>query len=219
MPLESPASGPAHRRTGLRAVVLIVVALVGVTAACGGAEEGISAEASTARAPSTDVPGTSTTTSEADGTTTSEADGVQPIGFTTMTVRITEAGGEVCELCVWLADVGDERTRGLMGVTDLGEAAGMLFVYPSPVASNFYMFQTPTPLSIAWFSEDGSFVGEADMAPCLGVPADDCERYTPDAEYTMALEVWEGELPGLGIGAGARLEVVEGSETAACASL
>jgi uncharacterized membrane protein (UPF0127 family) len=79
------------------------------------------------------------------------------------------------------------------------------------------MFQTPTPLSIAWFANDGSFVGEADMAPCLGVPSDECERYGPGSEYTMALEVWDGELPGLGIGAGSSLELIAGSEATSCA--
>jgi hypothetical protein len=155
-------------------------------------------------------------TSDAGAPAASEPEGVQPIGFTTAMVRITEVDGAVCDVCVWLADVADERSRGLMGVTDLGDAAGMLFVYPSPVASNFYMFQTPRPLSIAWFAEDGTLVGESDMAPCLGVPADECERYGPGAEYLMALEVWEGELPRLGIGAGASLELIARSEAVRC---
>ena len=219
MPVESSAPDPAHRRTGLRARTLIVaglgVALVAVAAACGGTDDGPSAVAPAATVPSGDS-ADAAATSESGAPGTSEREGVQPIGFTTATVRITEVDGEVCEVCAWLADVGDERSRGLMGVTDLGGAAGMLFVYPSPVTSNFYMFQTPTPLSIAWFADDGSFVGEADMAPCLGVPSDECERYGPGSEYTMALEVWEGELPGLGIGAGSSLELIAGSEAVRC---
>ena len=38
-----------------------------------------------------------------DGTTASPQ-GVQPEGFTTVTARLTEVNGEVCEVCVWLAD-------------------------------------------------------------------------------------------------------------------
>ena len=231
MPVESSAPDPAHRRTGLRARSLVTAGLVAVAAACGGADESPSTGSTAATVPSTgevDVPTTSgpeslatslprvSSSGDVGAPAASDPEGVQPIGFTTAMVRITEVDGEVCDVCVWLADVADERSRGLMGVTDLGDAAGMLFVYPSPVASNFYMFQTPRPLSIAWFADDGTFVGESDMTPCLGVPADECERYPPAAEYLMALEVWEGELPGLGIGAGASLELIAGSEAVRC---
>ncbi len=61
----------------------------------------------------------------------------------------------------------EERGRGLMGVTDLGDAAGMVFEFDEPIVGSFYMFQTPTPLSIAWFAPGGDHVGSADMAPCL----------------------------------------------------
>ncbi len=96
--------------------------------------------------------------------------GVQPEGFTTVTARLTEVDGEVCEVCVWLADTPEERGRGLMGVTDLGDAAGMVFKFDEPIVGSFYMFQTPTPLSIAWFAPGGDHVGSADMAPCLDTP-------------------------------------------------
>ena len=61
-------------------------------------------------------------------------------------------------MCLWLADVADERARGLMGVTDLGEAVGMAFVFEAPGEGAFVMIGTPTPLSIAWF--------DADRRPC-----------------------------------------------------
>jgi uncharacterized membrane protein (UPF0127 family) len=142
--------------------------------------------------------------------------GAQPEGFTTVTVRITEVDGEVCEVCVWLADNADERGRGLMGVADLGDAAGMVFRFEEPIVGSFYMFQTPTPLSIAWFAPDGGHVGSADMAPCLDTPAGECPLYSPGAEYDLALEVFEGGLADLGLGPGARLELVDGTEAERC---
>jgi uncharacterized membrane protein (UPF0127 family) len=145
--------------------------------------------------------------------------GVLPEGFTTARVRIAEPDGEVCEVCVWLADNSDERSRGLMGVTDLGDAAGMLFVFDQVTSGSFYMFQTPRPLSIAWFAADGTHLTETEMAPCLGVPSDECARYSPDADYLTALEVWSGGLADLGVGPGSRRELVTGSEAASCASL
>jgi hypothetical protein len=143
--------------------------------------------------------------------------GQQPEGFSTMTARITETDGQVCDVCVWLADTPEERGRGLMEVTDLGEAVGMVFRFDEPIAGSFYMFQTPTPLSIAWFApDDGEFVGTADMAPCLDTPAGECPLYSPGAEYDLALEVFEGELVDLGVGPGARLELIDGTEADGC---
>lgn len=142
--------------------------------------------------------------------------GVEPQRFTTVTARVTEIDGEVCEVCVWLADTPEERGRGLMGVTTLGDAAGMVFRFEEPINGTFYMFQTPTPLSIAWFGRDGDLVGSADMAPCLDVPAGECPLYSPGAEYDLALEVFEGGLEPLGIGPGARLELLDGTESDRC---
>ena len=148
--------------------------------------------------------------------------GQQPEGFSSGLARVTEADGEVCEVCVWLAATAEERARGRMGVTDLGGAAGMVFRFDEPIAGSFYMFQTPTPLSIAWFGPSGGvvgeFVGEADMAPCLDTPAGECALYSPGSEYDLALEVFEGGLGALGVGPGSRLELLDGTEDCALAS-
>ena len=139
--------------------------------------------------------------------------GVQPEGFTTVAARVTSADGTVCEVCLWLADTAEERGRGLMGVTDLGEPVGMVFRFDEPISGRFWMFGTPMPLSIAWFSADGDLVGEADMEPCLTDDSATCERYGPDASYLHAVEMVEGELDVVGIGPGARLEVLGESPT------
>ncbi len=139
--------------------------------------------------------------------------GLQPAGFTTATIRVTDADGEVCEVCVWLADSAEERARGLMGVTDLGEPVGMLFRFDAPIDGRFFMFGTPMPLSIGWFDVDGSFVGEADMEPCLTDDSAECDRYGPGAEFVFAVEMVQGELDVIGIGAGARLEVLAEHDT------
>ncbi len=145
--------------------------------------------------------------------------GAQPEGFSTVTARITETDGRICDVCVWLADTPEQRSRGLMGVTDLGAAVGMVFRFEEPTAGSFYMFQTPTPLSIAWFAPaSGEFVGTADMAPCLDTPAGECALYSPGAEYDLALEVFEGQLVDLGVGPGSRLELIDGTDGCPLAS-
>ncbi len=143
--------------------------------------------------------------------------GVQPEGFTTVTARVTAADGEVCEVCLWLADSDEERGRGLMGVTDLGDAAGMAFVFDPATTGSFYMFQTPTPLSIAWFGEDGAWVGAADMEPCLDATSERCALYSPGgAAYTVGVETFVGGLEPLLLVEGSTIELVEGTEALEC---
>jgi hypothetical protein len=54
------------------------------------------------------------------------------------------------------------------------------------------------------------------MEPCLDTPAGDCTLYSPDAEYTIAVEVFAGGLDALGIGPGSSVELLEGSESDRC---
>ena len=103
--------------------------------------------------------------------------GVVPEGFATEAAEVTAADGEVCALCLWVAATSEERARGLMGVTDLGGADGMVFVFGAPTHDAFWMRGTPTPLSIAFFADDGSFVSATDMEPCLEGPASACVLY------------------------------------------
>ncbi len=201
-------------RSTMRRLAVAAVA-VGALAACSSdADPAIDGRGEPVPADSgTNTTGPSTTDSTTD--TTAEP-GRQPEGFTTIQARITEPDGEVCEVCLWLADDAAERGRGLMGVTDLGDAVGMAFRFDEPTAGSFYMFQTPTPLSIAWFSPDGSHVGSADMAPCLDTPAGECPLYSPGAEYDLAIEVFEGGLELLGLVDGSRVELIAGSDAEQC---
>jgi uncharacterized protein len=135
---------------------------------------------------------------------------VQPEGFDLAPVEITLADGEVCALCLWVAVTPAQRRRGLMGVTDLGPADGMVFVYGGPASGRFWMRGTPMPLSIAFFAADGSFVSAVDMDPCLTGPPEDCQRYSAAGPYVSAIEVPQGQFAELGIGAGSRLALDTG---------
>ncbi|HEY3144046.1 MAG TPA: DUF192 domain-containing protein [Acidimicrobiales bacterium] len=125
--------------------------------------------------------------------------------FGEVAIAITDADGQVIGWCVLLADTSDLRQRGLMEVEDLGGYAGMLFVWDSDSTSSFYMRNTPTPLSIAWFDADGALVTETDMEPCGDLP--DCPLYPADGPYRFALEVPKGELRTLGVGPGSTMRV------------
>ena len=81
----------------------------------------------------------------------------------------------------------------------------MIFRFPAPTTSAFFMRNTPLPLSIAWFDASGRLAGSADMAPCPDRP--DCRLYAPDRPYLTALEVTQGGLKALGVGTGSSIAV------------
>jgi uncharacterized protein len=117
---------------------------------------------------------------------------------------ITAADGTVSGCCLLVAATEEERQRGLMEVTDLGGYQGMVFVWDADTSGGFWMRDTPTPLSIAWFDADGDFVSSADMEPCSATAAD-CPVYPAGGSYRFAVEVFQGDLERLGIGPGSRL--------------
>ena len=118
---------------------------------------------------------------------------------------ITAEDGTVTACCLMVASTDAQRQRGLMQVTDLGGYQGMVFVWDHDTEGAFWMYNTVTPLSIAWFDADGAFVSSSDMEPCTSDDADECPMYPPDGEYRFALEVFEGDLDDLGVGPGSRL--------------
>lgn len=123
-----------------------------------------------------------------------------------MSARVTEPDGTVCEVCLWLAETGAQRSRGLMFVTDLGEADGMAFVYPRPHITQFWMKDTLLPLSIAFFGPDGRLMESFDMDPCL---TDTCQRYPTPADFLVAVETYQGGLASIGMTDGSTLELLD----------
>jgi len=94
-------------------------------------------------------------------------------------------------LLVALADDVPERSRGLMGVGELGDLAGMLFQYPAPSRTGFWMQGTLIPLDIAFFTAEGMLVDAFEMELCEASP---CPFYYPEADFQWALETPAGSL-------------------------
>jgi uncharacterized membrane protein (UPF0127 family) len=126
-------------------------------------------------------------------------------GFGEVAIAVRDADGQVMGWCVLVAETDEQHQRGLMEVTDLKGYAGMLFVWESDIQAQFYMQNTPMPLSIAWFDPAGQLVSTEDMDPCETVG--DCPLYGAAGPYRFALEVPQGELPGLGVEEGSVLRV------------
>ena len=141
---------------------------------------------STVTDPST-PPGGSATSTTRDPSEDDPVDTGDVIGFDVIQVTL---GGE--PITVALADESALRSRGLMGVTDLGALDGMLFSWGGEtVSSRFTMRNTLIPLHIVFFDADGAFVSQADMVPC---ETDDCPTYGAAGPYAFAIEFPAGEV-------------------------
>lgn len=64
-----------------------------------------------------------------------------------------------------IADDSAERSKGLMGRTELADGTGMLFVFFEPQAMSFWMHDTLIPLSIAYINGQGIIREIHDMKP------------------------------------------------------
>jgi hypothetical protein len=118
--------------------------------------------------------------------------------------RITTGGGPVT-LHVAIADTDAARERGLQGVTDLSADGGMAFLFDEPTRAAFWMKDTPTPLSIAFWGTNGQIVAMRDMPPCT---ADPCPTYRSAAPFVGALEARQGFFAGHGVKVGDRIAIV-----------
>jgi uncharacterized protein len=94
-------------------------------------------------------------------------------------------------LVVAWADTPDERSRGLMGVEDLGDLDGMLFDLETTRTSSFTMRDTVIALDIAFFDAEGRGRGVLPMVPCDSA---DCPGYSIGEPARYALEVPAGSM-------------------------
>ena len=69
------------------------------------------------------------------------------------------------ELITELAITGEEQQTGMMFRTNMPENAGMLFVFPIPHQTSFWMMNTVLPLSAAYIDLDGIIQELHDLKP------------------------------------------------------
>lgn len=92
---------------------------------------------------------------------------------------------------VALAETREQRGRGLREVADLGELAGMLFVWDEPSGSGFTMAQVPIELDIAVLDGDGVVLEVQKAIPCRQLR---CPTYRFDTRFRYAVESPAGTL-------------------------
>ncbi len=117
-----------------------------------------------------------------------------------LALNIVKADGEKVTLEVELAQTDQQKERGLMERTELGENRGMFFVFEEEQTLSFWMKNTLIPLSIAYIDESGTIVDIQDMQPLDETPHPSAEP----AKY--ALEVNQGFFDENGISVGDRVE-------------
>lgn len=105
-------------------------------------------------------------------------------GFPVLVIRL---GGEAWTVAV-AADPA-ARGRGLMGVEDLGELDGMIFVWEDAAPRSFYMLDTLIPLDLAFFDAAGVLTEVVPMTPC---EEDPCPTYTSTGPVRWAIEAIPG---------------------------
>lgn len=104
-----------------------------------------------------------------------------------------------------IAETPEQQALGLMHRTCLGHRDGMAFIFFEGNSGGFWMKDTLTPLSIAFFDKDGTILEILDMDPC---EADPCESYDPGVSYFGALEVEQGNFAEWGIDKGDDVHIV-----------
>jgi uncharacterized membrane protein (UPF0127 family) len=107
-------------------------------------------------------------------------------------------------LRVEVARTDAQRQQGLMNRRTLGRNAGMVFRFPQPTTSAFWMKNTLIPLDIAFYGPRGGILRIMQMKPCR---ADPCPLYDPKVTYRGALEVNAGSFRRWGVRRGDRIAV------------
>ncbi len=182
----------------MRARPAVVLALAIVAGACASGDGSPSSQPEQSSSPVTAT--TTAATGELEATVAAATD---PLVQTTLvTTPETLAGVTVAsvvlageELVTAVADTAALRSRGLMGVTNLGALDGMLFVWGADTHGPFWMKDTLIALDIAWFDSDARFVSMLRMVPCGDT--DLCPTYGAAAPYRYALEMPAGAMPDL----------------------
>jgi uncharacterized membrane protein (UPF0127 family) len=170
------------------ALVFVLLLLMG---GCGGGESSAPEE----KEPTNSTAPAQTTAETTQNTTVASA----PDESTTLAIIGTT--GERSEVEVEIADDEAEQRRGLMERTELGENAGMLFVFDRDEPRSFWMRNTLIPLSIAYIASDGRIVDIQDMQPL------DETSHLSAAPAQYALEVNQGFFAERGIEVGNEVEI------------
>jgi uncharacterized membrane protein (UPF0127 family) len=123
-------------------------------------------------------------------------------------IEVTFPGGEVyqCEL----ANTTLARAIGLRNHQGLAEKTGMLFVYPKPSMTSFWMPPSMSfSLDIIFLDADKQIVHISENAePCKDPSGFDCPTFSPDFKVSYVIEIPAGDVKKLSLEIGQRVSFV-----------
>ncbi len=116
-------------------------------------------------------------------------------------LTILKADGTAISVFAEIAIKPEDRNRGFMERKNIPQGTGMLFVFENDQILNFWMKNTPTPLSIAYISKDGKIKDILDMQPFS------LADITSSGYVRYALEVPQGWFKKNGIAVGDAIKI------------
>ena len=105
---------------------------------------------------------------------------------------------------VEIANTPQLRTKGLSGRDTLPDMSGMIFVFESGRASNFWMRGMRFPIDFVWIGEECTVVDTHSNAhpPAAGTDDGQLSLYQSDSPAVYTLEVNAGKVAEIGIEVG-----------------
>ncbi len=120
-------------------------------------------------------------------------------------LMICTASGNSIGVKAEIAAKDPERQHGFMERKKIPDGTGMLFVFAKDEVLNFWMKNTPHPLSIAYIDRDGVIVDIFDMTPFS------LSNVTSTRSVRYALEVPQGWFERVGISKGDVVQTSDGN--------
>jgi uncharacterized membrane protein (UPF0127 family) len=88
-----------------------------------------------------------------------------------------------------IADNNEERTKGLMYRTEMGEYEGMIFIFENERQLTFWMKNTLIPLDMIFADDTGKIINIEEAQPCK---QENCPLYGSQGNAQYVLELNQG---------------------------
>lgn len=116
-------------------------------------------------------------------------------------LTLTNSEGKEIAVKAEIASTFEERRNGFMFRQDIPDGTGMLFIFEEEQILDFWMKNTPHPLSIAYIDRNGKIRDILDMTPYS------LENVTSSTKVLYALEVPQGWFGKVNVNAGDKLKL------------
>ena len=116
-------------------------------------------------------------------------------------LTIVNSEGKEISVKAEIASTFEQRQNGFMFRQEIPDGTGMLFIFEEEQVLNFWMKNTPHPLSIAYIDKNGKIRDILDMTPF------DLSNVTSSTSVLYAIEVPQGWYKKVGIKTGDKLKL------------